>query len=121
MVPIDIFMVMVGGVFALMIYSWIDHNNRIYANIIAAFLAATLAGYLGTIVSTNTVYDAWYCTYNETALSHECQEVVFNSPSIGYGLAFISFAMFCYTLYMLWDAYEERKMQKAITKEREGQ
>lgn len=119
MVPIDIYMVMVGGVFALMIYSWIDHNNRIYANIIAALIAAILAGYLGNIISTNTVYDAWYCTYNTTALTHECQEVVFNSPSVGYGMGFISFAMFLYVFYMLWDAYEERKMQKALAAGRE--
>jgi uncharacterized membrane protein len=113
MIPIDLFMVMVGAVFVLAIYSWIDHNNKVYANIIAAFLSAILAGFCSTVVSTDTVYDAWYCTYNTTSFGHNCQEVIFNSPSYGFALGFVSFVMFVYTIYMLWGAYEEHKAYKA--------
>lgn len=121
MVPLYVYIMMLGIAGALMIYGWYDHRNRIYANIIAMFIAGILFAYLGTIVSTYTVYDAWYCTYNETAFSHSCVEIPFNSPSLGYALGFIAFCAFTYTLILLWEAwneYQDGQAEKKLAKER---
>ena len=113
MVPLYVYITMLGIAGALMLYGWYDHRNRIYANIVAMFMSGVLFAYLGTIVSTYTVYDAWYCTYNETAFSHSCVEFPFNSPSLGYFLGFVATAAFIYTVILIWEAWNEYQEGKA--------
>ena len=108
MIPISTFNLLVAVDIAFILYSVIDYENRLYANIVAAFIAAILSGFLGTIISTETVYDELSCTIH-----------FINSLSIGLFLGFISFVMFVYTIYMLWGAYEENKAYKAMIRERE--
>lgn len=135
MVPLAIFTMLAAGVFLLMIYSFIDHQNRIYANIITAFLCALLAAYLGSLAWTGTVYESTCCLHNasyeytvpyydeynqtwanytETGYNTSCAwEHPFESPSLGWVFFFISFCMFIYTLYMGWDAWDEHQRNAA--------
>ena len=131
MVPLLIFAILMFCGFGLILYSFIDHRNRIYANILALFIAATVFAYLGVLAPTDTVYENTCCCLNETVnqstdgqwddtnqtwingtlyyvdIETCADEHTFNSPSLAYFCYFVSFCCFVYTLYMIWEAWEE--------------
>ena len=136
MVPLFVFGLLILMLIGLMLYSFLDHQNRIYANIIAAFLAAILAAYLGTLCWTDTVYESSCCCYNETASIYNASkqewhntteylchtEQTFSSPSLTFFFLLVSFVMFGYTILMALEAIAEYQTDKKlrIEAEKEG-
>ena len=55
MIPITLFNLLVVTDVLFIIYSVIDHRNRLYANIISAFIASILAGYLAVVINAGIV------------------------------------------------------------------
>lgn len=145
MVPLLVFVALIVMLIVLMAYSWIDHKNRIYANIIAAFLAVIIAIYLGSLCGTNLVYESSCCCYNETSYwqydgeeywnesqqgfdtttwfnttTYNCHtEKTFDSYSLAYIFGLIGIIMFIYCLIMIYEVYTEYVQEKRNRQEQE--
>jgi hypothetical protein len=102
MIPISTFNLLVVVDILFIIYAVIDHRNRIYANIVIAFLGGLLSAFLGQAAISEAVYD----------VIGGVQTVV-TTPSIGYFMAFISLIMFSYTMFMIYEVITELLEQKA--------
>jgi len=112
MIPISTFNLMVAVDLVLIIYSVIDHENRLYANIVTTFLSGLLAAFLGYAINTEAVYDDLGGVLTVVA-----------SPSIGYFLYFVSTIMFFYTALMLYEvidnAFANKREQEQMKLEEE--
>jgi hypothetical protein len=100
MIPISTFNLLVIIDILFVIYCVVDHKNRLYANVIIAFLSGLLSAFLGVAIISDAVYDGTVTT-------------IVNSPSIGYFLGFISVIMFAYTLFMAYEVIQEQFEEKA--------
>lgn len=97
MIPVSTFnmLIAMGVIFTL--FSVIDLRNKIYANIVAGFIAAFDWGYLGTAVTAGIVQ------YNDGS--------VIQDASVGMVLFFVAVVMMVYALYMVYEAREEKRME----------
>ena len=129
MISLYVYIILVEIAALLTIYAWIDHESRIYANIVAAFMAAMLFTFLATLAVTDVVYEktnivTGTTTYTQTLVINGSSvaatvtnyEVVttklFNSSAVAGFLGFAGFAMFVYTLIMAYEAWIDHKRQK---------
>lgn len=101
MIPISTFNLMIVIDILFIVYSVIDHRNRLYANVITSFLAGLLSAFLGVAIISGAVYDGSVAN-------------VVDSPSVGYFLAFVSMIMFAYTMFMAYEILNEVFEKKAI-------
>jgi hypothetical protein len=96
MIPVDIFTTLLAVAFVLGIYSLIDLNNRIYGNIIAAFISAILFGYLSVISNTGILQSSG------SVVSDQSLQIILIIPTA---------TMMIYTGYMVLDAWNESRMK----------
>jgi hypothetical protein len=111
MIPISFFNVMVVIDVFFIAYSVIDHRNRLYANVVLAFLAGMLSAYLALAIQSGIVYDTIGGSIN-----------IINSGSAGNFLYLVSTVMFVYTIIMVYEVLDEafqKKKQNALNKEEE--
>lgn len=103
MIPLSTFNLLIAVDILFVIYSVIDHENRLYANIAIAFLAGILSAFISSIVSTSVVYS-------------EISGVIdiVNSPSVGYLFLLISTVMFVYTVFMVYEVINEATQAKKL-------
>jgi hypothetical protein len=111
MIPLIVFVALLLMLIPLFLYAFIDHSNKLYANIIAAFLCSIIAIYLSVVISVGIVqYDsvpmesANGCTI--------CAGAPIQDVSVGYVLLIIGVIMMIYALYMVYEAYDEHRLQK---------
>jgi|WetSurMetagenome_2_1015567.scaffolds.fasta_scaffold278548_3 hypothetical protein len=113
MIPISTFNLLVVVDILFIVYAVIDHRNRLYANVVIAFLAGLLAAFLGQAAMSDVVYEVVGGAVTPV-----------NSPSIGWFLAFISLIMFAYTVFMVYEIltelYNEKDATEKAYKEKEG-
>jgi hypothetical protein len=134
MIPLIVFVALALMLIPLFLYAFIDHRNKLYANIIAAFLCALIAAYLAVVISVGIVqYDptitfsglSWVntSTYDDriqdfvvtnvsSSVCNTCNGVPIKDASVGYILTLFSIIMMIYTLYMIYEAYDEYKQDK---------
>jgi len=92
----------------LALYAMIDHQNRLYSNIVSAFLSAITLSFLAAAASSYAVYD----------VIAGVQKSVF-TPSIGYLMYLFSIFMFGYTLFMIYEVIDEQLQIKELNKQKE--
>jgi hypothetical protein len=136
MIPLIVFVALVLMLIPLFLYAFIDHRNKLYANIVSAFLCAIIAAYLGVVISIGIVqYDpsavynglTWtntsiYDVHLETISFYNLSSVgsgwtmhngaVIQDASLGYIFMLFSVIMMIYSLYMVYEAYDEMRMRK---------
>ena len=145
MIPLLAFVALLLIMIPLFIYSFVDSRNKFYANIVSAFLVALIAGYLGVVISIGIVqYDPtltfngtfttevsdclqWetinqtrecieYNNYTVTnSICQTCNGIPIKDASFGYIMLLFSVIMMIYTMYMIYDAYDEHRMEKEGT------
>lgn len=108
MIPISTFNALVVINILFIIYSVVDHRNRLYANITIAFLAALLSAFLGVAIISEAVYEVVGTTM-----------VSLDSPSVGYFMYLISTVMFAYALFMIYEVINEQFEEKKNREEQE--
>ena len=100
---------LVAVAIVLGLYAMVDHQNRLYSNIVAAFLSGITLSFLASAIGAYAVYD----------IIAGVRTQIF-SPSVGYLLYLISIFMFGYTLFMIYEVIDEQFQMKAIAdKEKE--
>jgi hypothetical protein len=97
MIPISTFNLLLVIDILFIIYVVIDHRNRLYANVVFAFVAGLLAAFLGQASISEAVYDVIGGTLT-----------VVSTPSIGYFMGFLSLIMFAYTMFMAYEIIQEQ-------------
>lgn len=142
MIPIIVFVMLALTLIPLFLYAFIDHHNKLYGNIVAAFLCSILALYLAVVISVGIVqYDplttfngtfetnASEClqweTINQTRecieynnytvvniICRTCNGVPVVDASTGYIFMLIAVIMMIYSLYMVYEAYDEYRLGK---------
>jgi hypothetical protein len=108
MIPISTFNLLIAVDILFIIYAVLDHRNRLYANIIASFLAGLLSMYLATAITSDIVYEV----IGGVA-------TVVDSPSAGNFLNLVGVVMFVYTLIMAYEVIAEALEEKASRDEQE--
>ena len=142
MIPVSLFGLFIGVSVLLLIYAFVDNRNKYYANIIAAFLASLLFVYLGVMINIGVVrYDPVItfsgtfqtnvseCLQWETidqtrecieylnttvnnSICNSCPGVPIVDTSFGYMLLLFGVVMMIYTLFMVYEVYDERRMEQ---------
>ena len=142
MIPLIVFVVLALTLIPLFLYAFIDHRNKLYGNIVAAFLCSIIALYLAVVISVGIVQYDPTLTFNGTFVTNEseclqwetinqtreciefnnfttthsicntCNGVPIVDASVGYMFMLISVIMMIYSLYMVYEAYDEYKLQK---------
>lgn len=97
MIPMSIFGILAVMLIPLFLYSFIDLNNRLYGNIVSAFLFTILSGYLAAIANSGIV------EYNGEPFADLSLQII---------LMIFTMVMLIYTLYMSWDAYQEARQER---------
>ena len=103
MIPLSTFNMLVAIAIVLAVYSMVDHQNRLYSNIVSAFLSAIALSFLASAITSYAVYD----------IIAGIQTAVY-SPAIGYLLYLISIFMFGYTLFMAYEIIDEQFQMKTL-------
>ena len=129
MISLYLYIILIEIAALLVIYAWIDHESRIYANIVAMFMAAIFFSFLATAAVTDVVYEktnvvSGTTTYSQTLIINGTSvdatitnydvmtTKTFNSSAVAGILGFISFAAFVYTAIMTYEAWIDHKRQK---------
>jgi hypothetical protein len=99
MIPVSTYNMLIAVDLILIVYSVIDLRNKMYANIIAAFLASVIAGYLAVVINAGIVQYSDAVSVQDTSLA-----------IIPFGL--ISVVMMIYAILMVFDAREEKKAEE---------
>lgn len=97
MISLSTFNMLIAVMLVLVIYSVIDLRNKMYANIVTAFLSSFIGGYLSVAVAAGIVQ------YNDGTLIQDA--------SLGTVLFLIAIVMGIYALYMVYEAREEKRME----------
>jgi lipopolysaccharide export LptBFGC system permease protein LptF len=92
MIPTEVFTTLLSVAFVLAIYSFIDLSNRIYGNIVAAFISAILFGFLSVIANTGIVGLTGY------SMADQSLQIILIIPTA---------TMMIFTGYMVLDAWNE--------------
>ena len=99
MIPVSTYNMLIAVDLILIVYSVIDLRNKMYANIISAFLASVLAGYLAVVINAGIVQQSDGTAIQDASLA-----------IIPFGL--ISVVMMIYTILMVFDAREEKRTEE---------
>lgn len=134
MIPISLFNVLIAVMVLLVIYSFVDTRNKLYGNIVAAFLAALLGVFLGVVIVIGIVqYDpavigiGQFVYVNTTtsegqnisytnvstyvATCDTCTVPIFD-PAVGYIILLFGVIMMIYALLMIYEAYIDYKSDR---------
>ena len=95
MIQTSTFNIMLAVGFAMILYSVIDHRNRIYANIALSFISGIIFAYLANAISLGVVESG-------------------ASASFGDIMKLISLFAFGYTLFMGYEVVDEEFQKKEI-------
>lgn len=110
MIPILLFVIFVLVDLVLAMFSVVDHQNRLYANVVFAGVSALLAAYLASAISSVIVYD------EIGGVVH-----VITSPSAGNFLNLFSTVMWVYTIIMVYEvineAFEKKDLERKAQEE----
>jgi hypothetical protein len=93
MIPISTFNIMVVALLLLVIYSWVDHRNKLYGNIAAAILASLIGGVLAIVMYIG-------------AVSTDAGTPINDMPTAGI-LFLITLTIAVYSFFMIMEAKEE--------------
>ena len=116
MIPFIIFVALIIVMVILFIYFMLDNKNRVYGNIVAAFLCALIGGYLGIISMApvvtatpilNTTSTTTVAGTVTTTFIYDTPTVT--SPSYGYIFFMISAIVMIYTFFMIYEVYGDYK------------
>lgn len=114
MIPILLFSVLSVSGIVMLIYSMVDHKNRLYANVVIAFLSGLLEAFLGSAISVGAVYETVTTglTMVVVNMSNATSNTQLNilpveSPSVGFFLYFVSTIGFAYTIFMAYEIIDE--------------
>jgi hypothetical protein len=102
MIPVSTFNLLIVVDILFIVYSIVDHRNRLYANIPIAFLAGLLAAFLGSAISQEVVYEI--VAGARSPISSNAVAPLFY---------FVSVIMFGYTLFMIYEVLQELFAKKA--------
>jgi hypothetical protein len=116
MIPFVIFITLLAIGVILFLYFMLDNKNRIYGNIVAAFLCALVFGYLAIIsiapvvITTPVINTTSTTTVNGTVTT----SFIYDTPTVtssseGYIFLLISVVVMIYTFLMIYEAYAENK------------
>jgi hypothetical protein len=97
MIPVTTFNLLIAADLILIVYSVIDLRNKMYANIVAAFLASVLAGYLSVVMAAGIVIFDDGTTIQDTSIS-----II---------IGIFAVVMMVYTLLMVYEAREEKRAE----------
>lgn len=106
MIPLSTFNLLIGIDFLLILYSVIDHRNRLYANIVTSTLAIILSKYIGSAASVDAV---------QQVLGDDT--TIMNSLSFGFFMDLIATVMFFYTVFMIYEMISEYIGEKKAREE----
>lgn len=106
MIPVSTFNMLVTVAILLGLYAMIDHQNRLYSNIVSAFLSAISFSFLAAATSSYALYDVIGGV-----------KTTFITPSVGYLLYLFSIFMFGYTLFMIYEVIDEQFQMKTIAQQ----
>ena len=116
MIPFVIFVTLVAIMVILFLYFMLDNKNRVYGNIVAAFLCALIAMYLGIISISPVVVSTpiLNTTTTSTVAGTTTTTFVYDTPTVtssseGYIFLMISAIVMIYTFFMIYEVYEEYK------------
>jgi hypothetical protein len=142
MIPLIVFVVLSLTLIPLFLYAFIDHHNKLYGNIVAAFLCSIIALYLAVVISVGIVQYDPTLTFNGTfatnvsdclqwetinqtrecieynnytitnSICQTCNGVPIRDASVGYIFMLVSVIMMIYALYMVYEAYDEYRLGK---------
>jgi hypothetical protein len=99
MIPVSTFNMLIAVDLILIVYSVIDLRNKMYANIISAFLASVLAGYLAVVINAGIVQQSDGTAIQDASLA-----------IIPFGL--ITVVMMIYTILMVFEARQEKEAEE---------
>lgn len=105
MIPVNTFNMLIAFDIVLIVYSIVDHENRLYANIATMVIAAIVARFIGVAAVSNVVYDVVGTT-----------PTVMNSPSLDTLMYFVSVVMFAYAVLMVAEVIDEAMKEKESKK-----
>jgi hypothetical protein len=101
----------------LAVYSFVDHDNRVYGNVISAFLSFILSGMLSLYILNGSIGETipaatqkivnWSGVNQTTTYVYANQTVVMQDISLGYVFSFGSVAMFIIMILFIIDARSE--------------
>jgi len=101
MIPISTLNMLIAVNLIMVVYSIVDHRNRIYANVVVAVTSAILSAFIAAAAVSGAVYDVVGVTVT-----------VMNSPSLQNLFNFISTVMFVYSLIMIYEVIAEVNQKK---------
>ena len=114
-----VFWVLAGIDACLIIYSFWDHENRMYGNVITCLIASVLSGLLGLYILNGSVgktipmaaqkFVNWTGpgTNYTTSYSYVNQTVLMQDTALGYTFSFASVAMFIFLILFIVEARSE--------------
>jgi len=101
MIPISTLNMLIAVNLIMVVYSIVDHKNRIYANVVVAVTSAILSAFIAAAAVSGAVYDVVGITVT-----------VMNSPSLQNLFNFISTVMFVYSIIMIYEVIVEVNQRK---------
>jgi glycerol uptake facilitator-like aquaporin len=119
MIPIILFAILVIILFALIIYSLMDNENRLYGNVIGAIIAAIMSAMLGQMLLAGVVGDT-QMILNGTNATDDMNSSITTTytylpytttivdTTTAYLLWFVSSAMFILGIMMIVDALSQK-------------
>ena len=93
MIPISTFNVLMEIVFALAVYAWVDHRNKLYGNIAAEVVASITSALLAILIYLG-------------AVESDTGVVIKDMPTAGV-LLFVAVVTAVYSFFMILEAKEE--------------
>lgn len=103
MIPLLLFVILVGVECALILYSLYDIDNRLYGNIVMMFLAGILGAFLSSAIQSSVVYDD-----NANIIA---------SPSLGAFFLLVCTLAFVYAVLMTYEVIVEELEKQEKPKE----
>ena len=98
MMPISTFNILLVVFILLVLYSWVDHRNKIYANIAAAIVSIIIGGLLSILIFIGAVQDASGVDVSD-----------FPTAAL---IIFVTAVIAVYAFFMVMDAKEEYEKGK---------
>lgn len=118
MVPFDLLLVLIPIDFLLIIYGVWDHDNRVYGNVLACFLAAVLAFFIAQMSISGGVVDIHPAVFNVTTNTtlnvdtyvYEPVTIPIQDPPLQMFFIFVGVIMSFVTLLFIAEALYMRRM-----------
>jgi len=106
MIPVSTLNMLIAVDLIMVVYSIVDHRNRLYANVIVAITSAILSAFIAAAAVSGAIYDVVGITVTPM-----------NSPSLHNLFNFVSTIMFVYSIIMIYEVIAEVNQKKQKPKE----